>query len=36
MGEWSIQADITDNVRGTTVTVRTPLIVDTPPTGSSS
>jgi hypothetical protein len=36
MGEWSIQADITDNVRGTTVTVRTPIIVDTPPTGSAS
>jgi hypothetical protein len=33
MGEWTLRAEITDHVRGITVTVRTPIIVDSPPTG---
>jgi hypothetical protein len=36
MGEWTLQAEIRDNVRGTTVTVRTPITVATPPTAAAN
>ena len=36
MGEWTIRAEIRDNVRGVTVTVQTPIIVDTPPTAAAN
>ncbi|HTU10439.1 MAG TPA: hypothetical protein VMG08_06015 [Allosphingosinicella sp.] len=35
MGEWTLQAEIRDNVRGTTIIVRTPILVESPPTGSN-
>ena len=31
MGRWTLRAEIRDNVRGVTVTVQTPIEVDTPP-----
>jgi hypothetical protein len=31
MGRWTLRADIRDNIRGVTITVETPIIVDTPP-----
>ena len=36
MGEWTIRAEIRDNVRGVTVTVQTPIIVDTPPAAAAT
>jgi hypothetical protein len=36
MGEWTLRAEITDVVRGSTVTVRTPINVGTPPTAAPS
>jgi hypothetical protein len=34
MGRWTLRAQIRDNVRGVTVTVETPIVVDTPATPS--
>jgi hypothetical protein len=35
MGRWTLRAEIRDNVRGVTITVETPIIVDTPPTAAA-
>ena len=35
MGEWTLRAEIRDNVRGVTVTVQTPIVVETPPTAAA-
>ena len=35
MGRWTLRAEIRDNVRGVTVTVRTPILVDTPAAAAS-
>lgn len=35
MGRWTLRAAIRDNVRGVTVTVQTPITVDTPPVAAA-